>query len=96
MTSITNSTCSEPQNDGSTSNIAVIINNDNGKSATGRRGNSKGSKERKKPDVKSYKTVSPKLIMVKSLVESQPTSELQSQLFALAESNLDYLLKIVK
>ena len=90
MTSITYPTVSESKNNGSTSDTAVIINNDNGKSATSRRGNSKGSKEQKKPDVKLYKTVPPKLIMVKSLVESQPTSELQPQLFALVESNLDY------
>ena len=36
-----------------------------------------------------------KLIMVKELVECQPTKELQSQLFAIAESNLTGLTKIV-
>ena len=37
-----------------------------------------------------------KLIMVKEIVECQPTKELQSQLFAIAESNLTKLTKIVK
>ena len=85
-------------NDGCHSTTAIVLDG----SAASRKRPSKGKQDNHqktpKAAVSKYANgkIPPKLIMVKEIVKCQPTKALQSQLFAIAESNLTGLTKIVK
>jgi hypothetical protein len=70
-----------PPASGTSTNPITMSDKKGGESSSNSR---KGSKKQKK-------NLGPKLIAIKSLVESQPTTDLQSKLSALAESTLTFL-----
>ena len=84
-------------NDGCTSTTAIDVDGQASSSKRPPKGK-RNNKKTPKAAVLKYanRKIPPKLIMVKELVECQPTLELQSQLFALAENNLTGLTKFIK
>mmetsp|Transcript_55679 Transcript_55679/g.60282 ORF Transcript_55679/g.60282 Transcript_55679/m.60282 type:complete len:213 (-) Transcript_55679:571-1209(-) len=97
MKSNSNTTTRSNENDDHTSTTAVNV---DGQADSRKRPPKALRNNQKTPKVAVTKYAKEKiparLIMVKELVEAQPTKELQTQLFAIAESNLIGLTKIVK
>ena len=97
MNSNSNTNTGSNKNDGRTSTTAVNV---DGQAGSSKRPPKAPRNYQKTPKVAVTKyargKIPARLIMVKELVEAQPTKELQSQLFAIAESNLTGLTKIVK
>ena len=92
MNSNTNNTQGSNINNGNTSNMIIKVSCGSAKSCK-RTPKVKGnSKKTLKVLVIKYRNgkIPPKLVMVRKFVEAQPTSELQSQLFTITESNLTH------